>query len=141
MTKDIFDRLSAPAPRQLEDQQFDEPELIRRGPQPIIPLTHFKSDAPEIIRRGPQPIIPLPHFKSSPGEKLLSWIVNDWPNPVISLRDIRVYGPNCTRDPLNATSLTKILAEYGWLIPVKAWRRDRKTWKIVREPSKTLTRI
>ena len=28
------------------------------------------------------------------------------------------------RDPVDATSLTKTLAEYGWLIPVKAWRRD-----------------
>ena len=113
MTKDIFERLKVEQPQQLEEQQSAESELIRRGPQPIIPPAGFKS---------------------CPSEKLLSWIINDWPNPVISLRDIRVYGPNCTRDPLNATSLTKALTEYGWLIPIKAWRRDRKTWKIVREP-------
>jgi hypothetical protein len=119
VAKNLFERLNAGRPQQLEKQQSAESELIRRGPQPIIPPAGFKS---------------------SPSEKLLSWLINDWPNPVISLRDIRVYGPNCTRDPLNATSLTKTLTEFGWLIPVAAWRRDRKTWKIVREPGKTLAR-
>jgi len=115
MTKDIFDRLSAPAPRQLEDQQFDEPELIRRGPQPIIPPAHPRS---------------------LPSEKLLSWMINCWDKPIITARDIGVYGPYCARDPINKTRLTKTLVEYGWLVPVKAWRRDVKKWRIIREPGK-----
>jgi hypothetical protein len=91
---------------------------------------------PDIVRRGPQPIIPPTHHKSSPSEKLLAWIVNCWPKPVITLRDIRAFGPNCARDPMDAMNLTKTLTEFGWLVPTKAWRRDMKKWRVVREPSK-----
>ena len=93
---------------------------------------------PDIVRIGPRPIIPPAHFRSPPSEKLLSWLINYWPKPVITLRDIQAYGPNCVRDPMSTISLTKTVAEYGWLIPVKAWRRDMKKWKIVREPSKEM---
>jgi hypothetical protein len=92
---------------------------------------------PEIVRRGPQPIIPLAHFKSSPSEKLLAWLVNYWGKPTITLRDIRAYGPNCIRDPADTIRLTKTLVECGWLAPVEAWRRDMKKWRIIREPSKS----
>ena len=54
---------------------------------------------PEIVRRGPQPIIPPTYSKSSPSEKLLAWLVNYWGKPTITLRDIYSYGPNCARDP------------------------------------------
>ena len=94
---------------------------------------------PEIVRRGPQPIIPPAHPKASPSEKLLEWLVNYWPRPTITLRDIYSYGPNCARDPMDVTNLTKTLVEFGWLEPVTAWRRDMKKWRIVREPSKAPT--
>jgi hypothetical protein len=89
---------------------------------------------PEIVRRGPQPLIPIAHHKSSPSERLLSWIINFWPSPIISLRDIRVYGPYSIRDAKDAVSVTQTLAEFGWLVPVKAHRRDRRVWRIVRDP-------
>ena len=54
----LFDRLQEKQPQHLE--QPAEPEIVRRGPQPIIPLTHRKS---------------------SPSEKLLAWLVNYWPSP------------------------------------------------------------
>ena len=38
---DIFERLAQR--QQPEKEQFDEPEIIRRGPQPIIPPAHRKS--------------------------------------------------------------------------------------------------
>jgi hypothetical protein len=91
---------------------------------------------PEIVRRGPQPIIPLAHRKSSPSEKLLAWLVNYWPKPTITLRDISAFGPRSVRDPADIVSLTKTLTEYGWLVPVRAWRRDMKKWRVIREPSK-----
>src|SRR5262245_38702175 len=97
---------------------------------------------PEIVRKGPQPIIPQAHPKSHPNEKLLAWIVNYWPKTTITLRDIRAYGPNSVRDPADILSLTKTLTECGWLTPVKAWRRDMKRWRIMREPNnRTLTQI
>ena len=111
----LFDRLQEKQPQYPEKDQPDEPEIVRRGPQPIIPLIHLKS---------------------SPSEKLLAWLVNYWARPTITLRDIRAYGPNCIRDPADIVSLTKTLTEYGWLVPVQAWRRDMKKWRVVREPSK-----
>ena len=90
---------------------------------------------PEIVRRGPQPIIPQAHPKSHPSEKLLAWIVNYWPKPTITLRDIYSYAPNSVRDPADIINLTKTLTEFGWLIPTTAWRRDMKKWRIIREPS------
>src|SRR6478672_10569634 len=77
---------------------------------------------PEIVRRGPQPIIPPAHHKSSPSEKLLAWLINYWGRPTITARDISCYGPNCARDPMDRISLTKTLVACGWLAPVKAHR-------------------
>jgi hypothetical protein len=94
---------------------------------------------PEIIRRGPQPIIPPAHRKASPNEQLLTWMVNHWSKPTVTLRDISAYGPNCVRDPADIMSLTKTLVQYGWLIPVRAWRRDMKKWRIVREPGQKIS--
>ena len=89
---------------------------------------------PEIVRRGPQPIIPPTYSRSSPSEKLLAWLVNYWGKPTITLRDIYSYGPNCARDPADRASLIETLTEYGWLEPAEAWRRDMRKWRIVREP-------
>jgi hypothetical protein len=90
---------------------------------------------PDIVRRGPQPIVPPAHFKSSPSEKLLDWIINRWPEPTISARDICRCGPNSTRDRKSAISLAKILV-HGWLIPVKTRRIDMREWQIVRGTSR-----
>ena len=106
-----------------DKERLDEPEIIRQGPQAIIP----------------QPIIPLPHRNSSPKEKLLSWMVNYWPKPTLTLRDISAYGPYCARDPADIMNLTRTLVQYGWLVPVRAWRRDMKKWRIVREPGKEMS--
>jgi len=92
---------------------------------------------PDIVRRGPQPIIPRAHRKSSPSEKLLAWLVNYWSRPTITARDISCYGPNCARDPTDRTNLTKTLVECGWLVPTRVHRRDMTRWRIVREPIKS----
>jgi hypothetical protein len=92
---------------------------------------------PEIVRKGPQPLIPPAHSGSPPSEKLLAWMVNFWPKDIITLRDIRAYGPNSVRDPADAINLTRKLTEFGWLVPAAAWRRDQKKWQIIREPSKS----
>ena len=111
----LFDRLQEKQPQRLEKEQPAEPEIVRRGPQPIIPLAHRKS---------------------APSEKLLEWLVNYWPKPTVTLRDIYSYGPNCARDPMDRANLIGTLTEYGWLVPVQAWRRDMKKWRVIREPSK-----
>jgi hypothetical protein len=91
---------------------------------------------PDIVRRGPQPIVPPAHFKSSPSEKLLDWIINRWPEPTISARDICRYGPNSIRDRKSAIDQAETLARHGWLTPIKMRQHNMKTWRIVRELSR-----
>jgi transposase len=93
--------------------------------------------SPEIIRMGPATaIIPPAGPKAHPTEKLLDWLINRWTKPTISLREICRHGPNATRDWESATSQSKILAERGWLTPIKTRRRDMRQWQILRGPSK-----
>jgi hypothetical protein len=98
------------------------------------PVSETEQLAPEIVRRGPQPIIPPTHSGTSPSETLLVWLVNCWPKPTITLRDIQCYAPNSVRDPADIINLTRTLTEYGWLVPAAAWRRDMKKWRVVRKP-------
>ena len=86
------------------------------------------------IQRGPllQPIVPPADPKSSEAEKLLDWLVNHWPKPVISVTDINQFGPRPLRNRNRAASQAEILAANGWLEPLKAHRRDRKIWRIAR---------
>ena len=44
-------------------------------------------------------------------------MINHWHKPVVTLRDIAAFGPNCARDPADIMNLTKTLVQYGWLIP------------------------
>jgi hypothetical protein len=90
---------------------------------------------PEIVRRGPQPIIPLAHSRSLPSEKLLDWIVNRWPKPTVSARDICRLGPNSIRNRKSAIDLAKTLEKNGWLTPIKTRQHNMKKWQIVRELS------
>jgi hypothetical protein len=101
-------------------------------------LTQLERD---IVRRGPQPIIPLAPHESSANEKLLSWLIHFWPGDSITLRDVRAFGPNCARDLVDAVRLTQTLTEYGWLTPAPARRRDMRKWTIVREPNRGPTQV
>jgi hypothetical protein len=92
---------------------------------------------PEKILRGPllQPIVPPAGPQSSQIEKLLHWLVNHWPRPTVSARDIYRHGPYfIQQNPKSAAILAQRLAENGWLTPIKSWRRDRKEWRIARGP-------
>jgi hypothetical protein len=103
---------------------------------------HIVDDNPEKeelepgkILRGPllQPIVPPAGPQSSPTEKLLDWLVNHWPGPTVSARDIYRHGPYfIQQNPKSATILAEVLVENGWLTPLKSWRRDRKEWRIAR---------
>ena len=94
---------------------------------------------PDIVRRGPQPIIPPTYSQSTPIEQLLDFLVNHWPEPTINLRDICKYGPNFIRqNRRNAIALTETLARHGWLIPLAAHQRNMKKWRIVRAPNRLM---
>ena len=87
---------------------------------------------PEILRRGPQPIVPLANCKSLPSEKLLDWIINHWAGTTIRARDICRFGPNAIRDRKSAISQAEILVKYGWLVPLATRQHNMKKWQIVR---------
>src|SRR5262245_12651425 len=85
---------------------------------------------PEKRLRGPsqKPIAPKDTPQSSPTEKLLDWLINHWSQPTISVRNIQRCGPNSIRDRKSAINQAKILAENGWLAPIKSRQRNMKHW-------------
>ena len=77
--------------------------------------------------RRPRPVRP----QVPPAQRLMTWLPR-WPKATISVRDVRLFGPNSLRDPEIASDAVEILAGFGWLIPVETRRRDMKWWQIVR---------
>ena len=68
-------------------------------------------------------------------EILLDWLLNRWPNPTVTAREIYRSGPGPLQGDKEAIlNLTETLTRQGWLIPLKTWRRDKKEWKIARGP-------
>src|SRR5262245_19038882 len=93
--------------------------------------------SPEIIRMGPAAAtIPPAGPKAHPTEKFLSWLLNYWTKPTISLREICRYGPHAVRDWESAMNLTETLVQRGWLTPTKTHRRDKRVWQVARGASR-----
>jgi hypothetical protein len=71
-----------------------------------------------------------------PAQRLMAWLPR-WPKATISVRDVRLYGPNSLRDPKLAADAIAVLTGYGWLIPVQTRQHNMNSWQIVRgqEPS------
>jgi len=64
-------------------------------------------------------------------ERLLNWLVNNWPRDTITLRQLRVYGPSPLRNETKAIlELAQDLCTRGWLCPLVPRRRDTRAWKI-----------
>src|SRR5262245_44329895 len=74
-----------------------------------------------------------PRKELSLAQKLLDWLQH-WSKPTISTRDIHIYGPNSIRDRESAINSAQTLVDCGWLIPLKAHRRDMHKWQVVRKP-------
>jgi hypothetical protein len=62
--------------------------------------------------------------------ELLDWLQHRWTKPTIRARDIYRYGPHRARGREGAIEIAESLAKGGWLIPLKADRRDVKRWQI-----------
>jgi hypothetical protein len=62
--------------------------------------------------------------------ELLVWIRRDWGKPTISLRDIQAYAPRALRDRETLLKRLEILAQHGWLVEIRAHRRDRRVWRL-----------
>jgi hypothetical protein len=72
---------------------------------------------------------PKPEQKHSAARELLIWIQR-WGKPVISLRDVRAFGPRTVRERPVALKQIEILVNHGRLVPMKAHRRDRLVWRL-----------
>ena len=93
--------------------------------------------SPEIIRMGPAAAtLPPAGPKAHPAEKFLSWLLNHWTKPTISLREICRHGPSDTRNWESAMDLAETLVQRGWFIRRETQRRDMRVWQILREPPK-----
>jgi hypothetical protein len=66
--------------------------------------------------------------------ELLDWLQHNWGQPTIRARDLYRYGPYRTRGRESALESAEILVKRGWLIPLKANRRDTKKWQITIGP-------
>ena len=66
--------------------------------------------------------------------ELLNWLQHRWDKPTIRARDIYRYGPHRNRGRESALEFAEILVKRGWLIPLKANRRDVKRWQITIGP-------
>ena len=100
-------------------------------------LQNEKAGEPDIVRKGPHPIIPPAERDSSPSEKLLDWIVNRWPGNTVTVKNICQYGPGSIRDRKSAIDQAEILARYGWLTPIRELRQhNMRKWQIVRGADK-----
>jgi len=70
----------------------------------------------------------------SPAQALLNWL-QKWPKPTICTKEILQFGPRIVRKQKDADNATKILEQYGWLIPQKTKQSNWRLWRIVRKPT------
>jgi hypothetical protein len=117
---------AAVEPTEADPQKPLSDSAVTVSPAPMMdtgnPFDHLKV-APKAHLKPKRTRKPLP-----PPQELLVWIKRHWGKPIISLRDIQAYGPNAIRDRETAVAQAEILVEYGWLVPMKAHRRDRIVW-------------
>jgi hypothetical protein len=92
-------------------------------------------EGPSFIARAIEPPEEPPQ-QPSHAQKMLIWIQHKWDKPVIRTRDIYRHGPRPLRnDRKNALEAAEILERRGWLVPLKAPRRDVKRWQITIGPA------
>jgi hypothetical protein len=73
-----------------------------------------------------------PRKELAPAQRLLNFLQR-WPENVVTVRDVRVYGPRSIRNRKDAISSAEVLVANGWLKPIKPSRPDTYAWKIVRK--------
>jgi hypothetical protein len=71
-------------------------------------------------------------------QRLLDWLLRQWPESVISLPDIYQRSLNAIRDQVTARKLVSILEDHGWLVRIPAGaivagQKRHEAWRIVRE--------
>jgi hypothetical protein len=83
-----------------------------------------------LVKERPSSAKVQPH--KDPAQLLLNWLPRS-PEPTITVRQIRVYGPHSIRNRRSAIDAAEILVANGWLKPIKPSRPDTYAWQIVRK--------
>src|SRR5215475_2115290 len=73
--------------------------------------------------------IAQPH---SDAQRLLDWL-QEWKKPVVSTRDVRIFGPRSLRDRETAASAVEVLIRHGWLAPAENRQRNWHQWRVVQK--------
>ena len=94
-----------------------------------MPTWNSEKNPSYLFADDPKPEVKQPH---SNAQKLLNFLFH-WPKDTVTVRDIRIYGPRPIRDREIALNSAQTLVERGWLVPVKARRRDMIEWQIIRQ--------
>ena len=92
------------------------------------------TDLFERLDRGRPTEVKIKQPNKEPAQRLLDFIQR-WRGPTIRSVDILMYGPRSTRKQKDADNATKILEQYGWLIPQKTNQSNWRRWEIVRKPT------
>jgi hypothetical protein len=84
------------------------------------------------LAQGQPPQEPQQEPTPRRAQELLHWLRHVWTQPTIRARDICRLGPNAIRDRKSALNSAEILADHGWLTPIKTRRCDMKEWQITK---------
>ncbi len=52
-------------------------------------------------------------------ETLRRWLLESWPEPEITVRDVVQYGPNAMRETPKARGGLGTLEKHGWIVPLE----------------------
>ena len=64
-------------------------------------------------------------------ERLLNWLINNWPRDTITACQISHWGPYPLRNETDTVlDLMQNLCARGWTQPIKPQRRDSRVWRI-----------
>jgi hypothetical protein len=110
----------APAVEPCPATKPDERKPVVRAGNPFAQHTNK-------TERQPRPV----RTQVPPAERLMAWLPR-WPKATISIRDVRLYGPNSLRTQEVASAAIDVLAGLGWLVPVRTRQHNMEWWQIVR---------